>query len=109
MKICFFDFDKWVFGLRYNRIDLSKQNDVAKSNNSKECIVCHYGIFIHGFKFQNSVCNGCHDLTMLCLNISDITIIINKDVDYRCIIYDIIKSEAVYLLENSAVDDRGYM
>ena len=31
--------------------------------------------FNHGFKFQDSVCNGCHDLTMLCLNLSDIAII----------------------------------
>ena len=25
-----------------DRIDLSEEIDVAKSNNSKECIVCHY-------------------------------------------------------------------
>ena len=28
--------------LYYNRIDLSEGVDVGKSNNSKECIVCHY-------------------------------------------------------------------
>ena len=26
----------------YDRIDLSEGTDVAKSNNSKECIACHY-------------------------------------------------------------------
>ena len=50
----------------YNRIDLSEGIDLAKSNNSKECMVCHYWYFNHGFKFQNFVCNGCHGLMMIC-------------------------------------------
>ena len=37
---------------------------------------CHYWFFNHRFKFQDHVCNDCHDVTMLCLNITDITIII---------------------------------
>ena len=49
--------------------------------------------FNHRFKIQNSVCNSCHDLTMLCFNISNIAIIAVKGVDYRCIILDISKSE----------------
>ena len=53
--------------LYYYRIDLSEVTDLTKSNNSKECIVCHYWYFNHGFKFPSSVCNGCHDLMMFCL------------------------------------------
>ena len=45
---------------------------------------------------------------MLCLNISDIAIITVKNVDYHCIIYNISKSEAINLLENSVLKDRGY-
>ena len=45
---------------------------------------------------------------MLCLNISD-TVVTVKDADYRCIIHDIIKSDAIHLLENSVLDDRGYI
>ena len=41
-------------------------------------MICHYWFFNHGFKFQNYVCNGCHDLTKLCLNISNIAIITLK-------------------------------
>ena len=37
-----------------------------------------------------------------CLNISEITIITVKSIDYWCIIYDINKSDAIRLLENSA-------
>ena len=93
----------------YNRIDLSEEIDVVKSNSSKEYIICRYWFFNHGFKFQDSVCNGFHDLTMLCLNISDIAIIKVKGVDCRWTIHDISKSEAIHLLENSVLDDRGYI
>ena len=57
--------------LYYDRIDISKGIDPTKSNNSKECMIFHFWLFNHGFKLQDYVCNGCHDLSMLCLNISD--------------------------------------
>ena len=46
--------------LDYNRIDLSEGIDIAKNNNGKECMVCCYWFFNHGFKFQTSACNACH-------------------------------------------------
>ena len=55
--------------LHYDKIDISEGIDPTKSN-SKECMTCHYWSFNHGVKFQDSVCNGCHDLTIFCLNIS---------------------------------------
>ena len=64
--------------LYYNRIDIREGTDLAKSNRCKERMDFHYWIFNHVFKFQDSVCNDCHDLTMVCLNISNITIITVK-------------------------------
>ena len=64
-------------------------------------MICHYFFFNHGFKFQNYVCNGCHDLTMLSVNISDFAIITVKNIDYRCSVHNISKFEAINLLENS--------
>ena len=72
-------------------------------------MICHYWFFNHGFEFQDYVCNNCHDLTMLCFKISNITIITAKNVDYRCIIHNISKSEAINLLKNSVLEDRGYI
>ena len=46
---------------------------------------------------------------MLCLNISDIAVITVKNVDYRCIMYNINKSEAIHLLENFVLKDRGHL
>ena len=78
--------------LYYDRIDISEGTDPTKSNKSEECMICHYWFFNHEFKFQDSVFNGCHDLTILCLNISDIAIITIKIIDYCCIIHNITKN-----------------
>ena len=42
-------------------------------------------------------------------NISDIAIIIIKNVDYRCIIHNIRKFKAINLLESSALETGGYI
>ena len=86
--------------LYYNRIDISEGIDTAKSNKSKECMICYYLFFNHGFKFKDSVCNGCHDLTMLSANISDSAIIAIKNIDYCCIIPNI-RFAAINFFKNS--------
>ena len=95
--------------LYYDRIDISERIDIDKSNNSKECMIFRYLFFSHGFKFQDSECSGWHDLTMLSVDISCIAITTVKKVDYRCIIHNICKSEAINLLKNSVLEDRGYI
>ena len=80
--------------LYYNRKDISEGTDPVKSNYSKECMVFHYWSFNHGFQFQDSVCNSCHNLMILCLNVSNIAIITVKVVDYHYITRDMSKSEA---------------
>ena len=55
--------------LYYKRIDINKGIDLAKSNKSKECMIWHYWFFGHVFKFQDSVCSGCLDLSRLSVNV----------------------------------------
>ena len=95
--------------LYYDRTDISEGIDLAKSNNSKERIICHYFFFNNGFEFQDSVCNGYHDLSLLSVNISDIAIITAKNDNCHCIIHNISKSEANNLLKASLLEDRGYI
>lgn len=57
-------------------INISKGIDLGQSSNSK-CMACRYWYSDNGFKFQDFVCNGCHDLLMQCINISDIAIILS--------------------------------
>ena len=72
-------------------------------------MIRHYWFFNHGFKFQDSVFNGCYDLTKLSVNISDNTIITVKKNDYCCIIHNISKSEEINFLKNFMLEDREYI
>ena len=67
-------------------------------------MTCH-----HGFKLKGSVCNSCHDLTMLRFNISNIAVITIKAVDYFCIIQEINICHAIIILESSTLDDCCYI
>ena len=62
----------------------------------------------HGFKFQDYVCNGCHDLAIVSVNISDIPIVTVKNVDYCFMIHNISKLDAINLLKNSVLENCGY-
>ena len=64
--------------LYYGRTDISEGINLTKSSNSIECMICHYCFFNHGFKFQDSICNGCHGLIILSIYINDIAIITVK-------------------------------
>ena len=71
-------------------------------------MICYYWFFNHGFKFQDSVCRGCYDSAILCLNVSDIAIITVKNIGYSSIVHNISKSEAVNLLKTYVLDGREY-
>ena len=85
--------------LYFNRIDVSEGTDVSKTSASKELDICHYWYFLnYSFKFQPNVCNRCHDLLMMSMNLSDIAILNINGSDYRCIITLIRKNEAIKLM-----------
>ena len=92
--------------LYYDRIDICEGIDLAKSKNSKKCMICHYWFFNHGFKFKDSACNACH---ILSVNLNDIAIVTIKNVDYHCIIHNISKSKAIKLLEDPVLENGGYI
>ena len=87
--------------LYFDRISFSERIDDNKTSESKECDICHYCFFLNEeFNFQSHVCNRCHDLVMMSMNLSDIYVLSNKGADYRCIINGISKSEALILTQN---------
>ena len=67
-------------------------------------MICHYWLFNHGFKFQDSAFNGCRVLTTLSVNINNIPISTIKNFDYRCTIHNISKSKTINLLEKSVLE-----
>ena len=86
--------------LYYDRIDVSEGIDVNKTSASKECDICHYWYFLN-------VCNYCHDLLMISVNLSDIAILNIKGSDYGCIASFITKNEAINLLQNTDLTEKS--
>ena len=49
--------------LKYDRIDISEGIDVNKTNESKECMFCHYRYFLNkNFTYGPYTCDGCYDI-----------------------------------------------
>ena len=60
----------------YNRIYVSEGIDVNKTSASNECIICNYWCFLNkGCRFQPTVCDGCHDVLMMSIDINNINIL----------------------------------
>ena len=96
--------------LQYQKIDISEGIDINKTNASKECEPCHYWFFKDiGFKFQEQVCNTCHDLLTIAYYLKDIAILNAKGNTYRCILMGISKNEGLKRLNNSITYDRGVL
>ena len=60
-----------------------------------------------GYKYEPYVCDGCHDLFMVAYDLKDFMILNIKGVDYRCYVFNMSKSDAITLLNNSVLDNKG--
>ena len=50
--------------LEYDRIDVPEGIDINKTDETRECIICHYWYFFKiNFRFQPKVYDDCHDMT----------------------------------------------
>ena len=94
--------------LQYQQIDISERIDLNKTTAWRKCEICHYWFFKYiGFKFEEHVCNECHDLLMVAYSLKDIAISNAKVNTYRCILMGISKNEGLKRLNNSVTYDRG--
>ena len=94
--------------ISYERFDCSEGIDLNKSKESIKCMICRYYYFKNtGFKYQPYVCNGCHDISMGVINLSDFFICNIKSVNYRVYAANISKQDAVNVLGSSNLSDKG--
>ena len=86
--------------LQYEKSYVSEGIDVNKTSASKEYELCHYWFFKDvGFKFEQHVCNRCHDL----LTMGHMAILNVEGTTFRCLLRSTRKNEA---LNNSVTYDR---
>ena len=96
--------------LQHQKIDTSEEIDINKTSASKECELCHYWFFKDvRFKFEEHVCNGCHDLLTMAYSLKNIAILSAKGATFRCILMGISKNEGLKRLNNSVTYDRGVL
>ena len=93
--------------LRYQKIDVSERIDANKTSASKECELWHYWFFKDvGFKFEEHVCNRCHDSLTMAHSLKNIAILNTKGATFRCILMGISNNEGLKRLNNSVTYDR---
>ena len=95
---------------QHEKIDVSEGIDINKTCLSKECELCHYWFFKDiGFKFEEHVCNKCHDLLTMAYSLKNIAILSAKGATFRCLLMGTSKNEALKKLNNSVTYDRGVL
>ena len=102
----------WVFVwsrkmLIFERIDISEEINFDKLMNQKSV----WSIITGFLKMKNlilkkRVCNGCHDISIMCYELENIAIFKIKGVDYECVLWNITDNETFDLLNNSKLDER---
>ena len=94
--------------LEYDRIDISEEIDVNKTNALKECDICYYWYFKEiGFKYEPYLWNGCHDLMQ---KDADAAIVYVKGSAYRIHFWYMSKDDAIRIKNNSnSIDRKGVL
>ena len=94
--------------LEYGRIDISKGINVNKTNLSKEYDICHYWLFEDiGFKNENYLCNGCHDLMQKAMSFNNVTIVYVKGSPYRIHFWYMSKDDEINTMNGSNLVDKS--
>ena len=80
---------------------------LIKQKNQKSVIFVTISIFLSkGFKFQPKVCNKCHDLLMVFMNLGNIAILNIGSTDFCCIISGISKNEAISIIQSADLTEK---
>ena len=75
--------------LQHQKIDVSEAINVNKTSASKEYELCHDWFFKDlGFKFEEHICNGCHNLLTMAYSLKNIAILSAKVAAFRCLFID---------------------
>ena len=70
--------------LKYDKLDVSEGIDVNKTNESKQCMFCHYWYFLNkNFRYGPYSCDGCYDIVQRSTDFKNIAIVRIKKTAYR--------------------------
>ena len=98
--------------MNYKDVHITIYNNIIynKISASKECELCHYWFFKDvRFKFEEHVCNRCHDLLTMAYSLKNIAILSAKETTFRCLLVGVSKNETLKKLNNSVTYDRAVL
>ena len=79
---------------KVRKINVSEAIDLNKTRASKECELCCYWFFKDiGFKFEEHVCNRCHDLLTAAHSLKNIAILSTRENTSRYLLKGISKTK----------------
>ena len=88
--------------LEYDRINISEEIDINKTNASKECKICHYWYFKDiGFKYEPYLCNGCRGLMQKTISFNDVAVIYVKESANRIHFWYMSKDDTISIMNSS--------
>ena len=95
----------------YDRIDISEGIYVNKTSASKERDICHYWYFKDiGFKYEQYLCNDCHNLMQKAMSFNNVAIVYVKGSAYRIHFWYMSKDDAINIMNGSILlDKRGFL
>ena len=89
------------------KIDVSEGINVNKTSASKECELFHYWFLKDvGFKFEECICNRCHDLLTMAYSLENIAILKSKGTTFTIILW---RNEGLRTIKNSILKDEGVL
>ena len=94
--------------LEYDRINILEGINVGQARLSKECDICHYWYFKDiGFKCEQYLCNGCHDLMQKAVGFNNVVIVYIKGSAYQIHFWYMSKDDAINIMNGSDLVDKG--
>ena len=77
---------------------------ISAKKHLKKCSLCKFYYFLDkNFKYGQSLCNGCYDMSMKTVSIQNLTIINHNGNYYRVIFAFMTKKDAYNLIKNAII------
>ena len=87
--------------LKYDKVDITEGIDLKKTNDSKECISCHFWYYLNkNFSYGPFTCDDCYNIVQKSIDFKNIAIIYVKKTAHRVYFKDISKNKGKKIMNN---------
>ena len=78
--------------LKYDKVDITEGIDLKKTNDSKQCISCHFWYYLNkNFSYGPFTCDDCYNIVQKSIDFKNIAIIYVKKLHTEFILKILVK------------------